>query len=179
MVVEDISSFLPPALTASSGIAFQVYHPKFVELFGEHLSETVKPTAVNKGAVTHERDDPVFIDSVTSPSEKANIHIVKLCLLSVASVKISVLDALIDLRVFAVLVVFVFVELVGVVGRVADDDADALGVLVADALDVDVADRAEEVVHVALVLPQAVGVVEGVDEAEIGEFLVVAGDGGV
>ena len=80
---------------------------------------------------------------------------------------VSFLDSLVDLRIFAVLVVLVLVELVGVVRRVADDDADLAAVLAADAPDVVVAHGAKQVVHVAAVLAQRVGVVERVDEAEV------------
>src|SRR2546422_4075946 len=56
--------------------------------------------------------------------EKPHVHVIKLRLLGVAGVEIGFPDALINLGIFAVLVVLVLVELVGVVRRVADDYAD-------------------------------------------------------
>ena len=95
------------------------------------------------------------------------------------SCDVGLLDALVDLRVFAVLVVVVFVGLVGVVRRVADDDADLAAVLALDARDVLFADAAEQVVRDAVRRGVQAHVVQRVDEAQVRELLVLAGDRGV
>lgn len=92
---------------------------------------------------------------------------------------VGLLDARVDLRVFAVLVVVVLVSLVGVVRRVADDDADAAAVLAPDALDVLFAHAAEKFGRGAARGGVQAHVVQRVHEAEVGELGVVAGDGGV
>ncbi len=83
------------------------------------------------------------------------------------------------LRVFAVLVVVVFVRLVGVVRRVADDDADALAVLPLDAATF----SSLTLPNISAVVPLCGGVqadvVQRIHKAQVGEFLVAAGDRGV
>ena len=74
----------------------------------------------------------------------------------------------------------VFVQLVGVVGRIADDDADFPFVLAADARDVFLAHAAEQVADMLIFLRlERRRVVERVNEAEVGKFLVVLRNGRV
>ena len=97
------------------------------------FAETVKGAALNEAAVSDKCQHAVFIQPVTGPAEEARIHVVELGLLRCALGDVGLLDAFVDVGVFAVFVVVVFIRLVGVVGRVADDDADLAAVLPLDA----------------------------------------------
>ena len=66
---------------------------------------------------------------------------------------IGLLDSFVDLGVFAIFVVVVFVGLISVVRRIADDDADLFAVLAFDARDVLFTNAAEDVRRTTLIRP--------------------------
>ena len=73
------------------------------------------------------------------PAEKPRVHVVELCFLRCALFDVSFFNPFVDFRILAVLVILILIELVGVIRRIADDDADLAAVLAADTADVVVA----------------------------------------
>ena len=155
-----------------ANVAFGVYDISIVKFIHHSPSKTVKGAAIDKGAVGDKGYNPVAVQSVHRPSVKTRIHIVGLGLLRGAVFDIGLFYPFIYLRVFAVLVVFVLVHLVGVVGRVADDDGDLFFVLAFDAVGVFVGEGKD--VHLR-VFAEVHVVVQGVHEAEVFEFEVLSG----
>ena len=90
---------------------------------------------------------------------------------------VSLLDARINLRVFAVFVVVVFIRLVGVVRRVANDDTDLAGVLALDAGHIFFTDAAKQLGRGAPGRSVQTHVVQRVHKTQAGKFLVLASDG--
>ena len=121
-----------------------------------------------------------FSSSRNGPSDEPLVHVVLLGFLGSAAGDVGLADAPVNLGVLPVLVVVVFVLLVGVVGRVADDDADRLFVLLLDADPVLLGQAAQVEGALAsygtagrsLLLP--VQVVQRVHEAQVGELQVAA-----
>ena len=126
-------------------------------------------------------DDAIVGQPVRRPADEPLVHIVLLGLLGGAGGDVGLADAAVYVGVLPVLVVVVFVLLVGVVGRVADDYADGLFVLLLDANPVFLGEAAE--VEGPLPGDRAAGgagllpvhVIQGVHEAQVGEFQVAAG----
>ena len=170
--MEDITAFFSTTFTTGTGVAFKIKDVDVIKLLTKYLSESVKCPAVNERTIGNKGDYPIFVDPVTRPTQEPGIHIVKLGLLGGAGLDVGVLDAFIDGGVFAVLVVFVLVHLVGVVGRVADDDGDLFFVLAFDAVGVFVGEGKD--VHLR-VFAEVHVVVQGVHEAEVFEFEVLSG----
>ena len=166
-------------LGVGAHIATQVHHVDVGKLLRHGFAETIEGAALDKTAVGDKGQHTVFVQPVAGPAEEAGVHVVELGLLRGALSDVGLFDALVDVRVFAVLVVVVLVGLVGVVRRVANDDADAPPVLPLDTGDVFFRDAAEQIgVHTPGRGVQA-HVVQRVHKAQAGEFFVLAGDGGV
>ena len=143
------------------------------------FAKTIEGAAFDEAAVGDESQHAVVAQAVARPAEKARIHVVEFGLLRVAFGDVGVLDALVDFGIFAVLVVVVFVGLIGVVRRVADDDADAFAVLAFDACNVFLADAAENIRRRASRGGVQADIVQRVHKTQIGEFLVLPADGGI
>src|SRR5680860_580971 len=107
------------------------------------MTKSVGFTRINEVSVGYQCDYTIYREPITCPTKESTVHVVSFGLLRGAGRDVRVLDALVDGRVLAVLVVFVFVQLIGVIRRIADDDTDPLIVLALDACDVFFADAAE------------------------------------
>ena len=125
-------------------IAAGINQVNIVEFLGHAFPRTVKGAFVNITAVGDKGDNAVLIHAIRGPADKARIHVVHFGLLRAALFDVSVLDPAVHAagfflaipKVFTILVVVVFVHLVGIVRRIADDDRDFTLVLAFDAFQV-------------------------------------------
>ena len=155
-------------------VAAQIDHVNIGKLLRHGFTETVKRAAFNKTAVGDKGQNAVFIEPVAGPAEKAGVHVVQLGFLRRTLKNIGLLDTGINLRVHPVFIVVVFIGLVGVVGRVANDDADAAAVLALDAGDVFFTHAAKQVGAHAFGCGVQAHVVQRVNKAQVGKLFVAA-----
>ena len=86
------------------------------------------------------------------------------------------LDPRVDPFIGAVFIVIILILLVGIIGRVADDDADLAVILALDPAHIFVADRPIKVIHMTCILPKRRDIIKRIDKAEIGIFSELPGD---
>ena len=149
----------------------------FVELFGHHLAKTIKGAAVDKAAIGDHAQNTIAVQAIRGPAEKAGVHIVEFGLLRRRLFDVGFLDALIYALIGTVLVVVVFVLLIGVIGRIADNYADRALVLSFDARHVFIRCPAQQIVLVTRMEAERRHIIERIDKAQAGEFGELAGDG--
>ncbi len=163
----------------SAYITAQINHVNIGKLAGHGFAKPIKRAALNKAAVGHKCQHAVLVQPVAGPAKKARIHVVQLGFLCGALGDIGLLDARVDVCVFAVFVVVVFIRLIGVVRRIANHHADAPAVLALDAGDVLLAHSAKNIAGIALGGSVQADVVQRVDKAQIRKLGVVTGQRGV
>ena len=106
-----------------------------IEIFHEMVAHAVEGNFIHEAVVVHEGDDAGVTDAVGGPADGLHVGIGELAQERGARVgAIGAGHAGVEFRVFAIFVVVVFVELSGVVGRVAEADEDGCLALALDAL---------------------------------------------
>ena len=103
-------------------VQIEVIHP--TKVLQQVLAKAVERQLIDEAVIGDKHEHAVLaVEPVNRPPKKAHVHVVELHFVSsLAIFGVRLADAAIDLRVFAVLVVVVFVDLAHVVGRIADDD---------------------------------------------------------
>ena len=96
---------VPAELGVRAHVAAQIDHVNVAKLVGHHLAKAVKRAALDKGAIGDEGNNAVVAQPVAGPAVEAGVHVVELRFLRGAVLDVGVFDALVDCRVFAVLVV--------------------------------------------------------------------------
>ena len=162
-------------------VASQIDNIDMAEFACEHLAETVERPALNKRPVGNKRNNAASVEPIHCPTVKPRVHIIHLGLLRRALLDERILDPLVDVGVFAVLVIVIFVHLVGVVRRVADNDRYLLFVLALYPRSI-LGGQRKEVARAAVFLHiarrqrmvECLGIVERIGKAEALKLLVPA-----